>query len=268
MTPSNLTDQAYLQTDQYKDASNLNARIQLHQRFSVNKEGLHRWVFDQLDLPPTSRILELGCGSGQLWWENRDRLPPDWTLVLSDFSAGILQEARHKLRPYNHPFAWLAADAQMIPLADASVDAVIANHMLYHVPDLPRCLAEIQRVLRPRGRLYAVTNGSRHLHQIRDLHRRFGEQHDVGEITEELTFRLENGPAHLTPWMSEVSVKRFDDALVVPEVDPMLAYMCSGLRYQVDSHQVGPLRTFLEQEIARNGAIHVDKDTGMFVAIR
>ncbi len=172
MSSSKLTDSTYLQNDQYKNASNCNARLDLHQHYSLNQAGLHRWVFDQLDLLHTCRILELGCGAGQLWWQNRDRLPADWTIALSDFSPGMRQEAQRKLRACNHPFVWLTADAQRLPLADASVDAVIANHMLYHVPDLPRCLAEIQRVLRPGGRLYATTNGARHLHQLRELHQR------------------------------------------------------------------------------------------------
>ncbi|WP_179137980.1 class I SAM-dependent methyltransferase [Candidatus Entotheonella palauensis] len=268
MSASNLTNQAYLQNDQYKDASNFNARLQLHERYSLNKEGLHRWVFEQLDVPQTCRILELGCGAGELWWQNRERLPPDWAIVLSDFSPGMLHEAQHKLRPCNHLFTWLTADAQQIPLTDASVDAIIANHMLYHVPDLPRCMAEIHRVLKPGGRLYAVTNGARHLQQLGELYQRFGSREKRDDATAGLTFHLGNGEAHLAPWMTEVHLKRFDDALVVDEAEPVLAYMCSGLRYQVEPDRVGPLRAFLEQEIARHGAIRVDKDVGMFEAIR
>ena len=65
-----LTDRAYLLTKQYRNASNLNARIRLHARFSSNQYGWMPWVFDQLDLSPDSHILELGCGSGDLWLEN------------------------------------------------------------------------------------------------------------------------------------------------------------------------------------------------------
>jgi len=56
-------------------ASVLNARMQFYQRFSTNECSLHRWIFDQLDLSPESQILELGCGTAQLWLENRDRIP-------------------------------------------------------------------------------------------------------------------------------------------------------------------------------------------------
>ena len=45
------------------------------------------------------------------------------------------------------------ADVQDLPFPDASFDAVIANHMLFHVEDRPRALGEIVRVLRPDGRL-------------------------------------------------------------------------------------------------------------------
>jgi len=92
-----LSDPHLLLTNQYKNASNLNARVQLHDRFSTNKYGWHRWVFDQIRCPPKSRILELGCGTGLLWAKNRDRIPAEWDLVLSDFSPGMLRETQSEI---------------------------------------------------------------------------------------------------------------------------------------------------------------------------
>ena len=54
-----LTDLAYLRSDQYKDSTNLNARVQLY-RFNTNQQGWLSWVFDRLRLSPTGRVLELG----------------------------------------------------------------------------------------------------------------------------------------------------------------------------------------------------------------
>ena len=87
---SSVTDQNYLKNDQYRDASNLNVRIALHQRFGTGKIGLHRWAFDQFDLPPDAHVLELGCGPGQLWAENLDRIPAGWQITLSDLSLGMV----------------------------------------------------------------------------------------------------------------------------------------------------------------------------------
>ncbi|MDQ6661804.1 MAG: class I SAM-dependent methyltransferase [Chloroflexota bacterium] len=92
--PHSFTDQNYLLTGQYNNADKLNARISLHQRFSTNPYDWHRWVFDQFQIPPQARILEIGCGPGTLWLKNQDRISKDWNITLSDLSEGMLQEAQ------------------------------------------------------------------------------------------------------------------------------------------------------------------------------
>ena len=135
---SKLIDQEYLLTEQYKDATNLNARIDFHRRFSRNKDGWLPWVFDQLKIQAGSRILELGCGPGNLWLANIERVPADWDIVLSDFSPGMLQEAEDNLLPTGRAFQFEVVDAQEIPFEEATFDVVIANHILFFVPDLLR----------------------------------------------------------------------------------------------------------------------------------
>jgi hypothetical protein len=58
------TNKDYLLRDQYKDAANLNARVNLHLHFSTNTYGWFPWVFDHLELAPKCRLLELACGTG------------------------------------------------------------------------------------------------------------------------------------------------------------------------------------------------------------
>jgi len=77
---SNHADTHYLLTDQYKNADNLAARAQLHERFSTNKYGWQRWLFDQFDFPPTTRIVEFGSGPGWLWHKISIALPLDGKL--------------------------------------------------------------------------------------------------------------------------------------------------------------------------------------------
>jgi ubiquinone/menaquinone biosynthesis C-methylase UbiE len=144
-----VTTREYLDR-QYGSASNLNARVLLHARFSRNTYGWYRWVMDQFDLPPEARILELGGGTGALWSAVRSRVPAGWRVLLSDRSPGMVASASEALAGDDR-FTFRVIDAQEIPLDDASCDAVVANHMLYHVADLPRTLSEIRRVLRRAG---------------------------------------------------------------------------------------------------------------------
>ena len=138
---SKFTDQQYLKTDQYKDSSNLDARVAIHQRFSTNSYGWFNWVFDALSkLPADAKILELGCGPGYLWKENISRIPAGWRITLSDLSSGMLDAAWRNLVVTGRAFKFEEIDAQSIPYPDETFDAVIANHMLYHVPDRRKAL--------------------------------------------------------------------------------------------------------------------------------
>ncbi|MCH8206807.1 MAG: class I SAM-dependent methyltransferase [Chloroflexi bacterium] len=102
-------------------------------------------------MPAVSRILELGCGPAELWVKNIDRVPSAWRITLSDLSEGMVREARQNLQSGVSRFSFAVCDAQRVPFDDESFDAVIANHMLYHVSDRQRAYAEIRRVLRPGG---------------------------------------------------------------------------------------------------------------------
>jgi ubiquinone/menaquinone biosynthesis C-methylase UbiE len=263
---SDLSGQHYLLNEQYKDASNLNARIQLHQRFGTSKTDWHRWVFEQFALVAGSRILELGSGPGHLWQKNLDRIPPHCQITLSDFSEGMLQEAKNNLADSAARFSFQVVDAQSIPHEDASFDVVIADHMLYHVPDRARAFSEIRRVLQPRGRFYAATNGEAHLQEIRELVQRCFPL-SGGRKRRESSFSLENGVAQLAPWFSHVEMRRYEDALVVTEVEPLVAFVLSTRAKRVlTEEQVRQLREIMTQELARNGSIAITKATGLFIA--
>jgi len=138
--------------EQYRDASNLNARSAIYRFGDPKATPWPRWVFDQFapQMRPDARILEIGCGDGALWRKNRDRLPAGWRVVLLDLSPGMLSATKDLAS-----FARVQGDAVGLPFADEHFDAVVANHMLYHVADRPRALAQIRRVLVPGGRLIA-----------------------------------------------------------------------------------------------------------------
>jgi ubiquinone/menaquinone biosynthesis C-methylase UbiE len=259
-------DQNYLLTKQYQNAANLNDRIQLHARFSTNAYGWHPWIFDQFKIAPHSRVLELGCGSGWLWIENIGRIPSDWDITLSDFSPGMLEETRRNLASVGRPFSFEVIDAQSIPFADASFDVVLANHMLYHVPDRPKALSEIRRVLRPDGRFYASTVGAAHLREIGELVRRFDPRIVFG-IGDEASFTLENGAQQIASLFSSVVLHRYADALIVTEAEPLIAYILSGrVGAALEGDRAREFAVFIQTECTNHGAVLVTKDSGLFEA--
>ncbi len=255
-------------SEQYRDASSLGARVALHGRFSTNRHPWQRWVFDRFDLPAEARILEVGCGPGNLWAENLDRLPEGWSVTLTDASPGMIQEAKDRLAD-DERFRYGLADAQELPFEGGAFDAVVANHVLYHVPDRERALSETARVLGPAGVLYASTNGRNHNREMgRMLRVLFPARPDDDYHQAGIGFSLENGEEQLSRWFASVRLLRREDSLFVTEVRPLLDYLLSGTAAHAAGRDgdVADLTELLERRLAARGGIRVTKDTGMFVA--
>ena len=263
---SKLTDQQYLKTDQYKDSSNLDARVAIHQRFSTNPYGWMNWVFDALlKLPGDAKILELGCGPGYLWKENSSHIPAGWNITLSDLSSGMLDAAWRNLVVTGRAFQFKEIDAQSIPFDDETFDAVIANFMLYHVPDCLRALQEIKRVLKPGGTLIAATVGDNHMKEMMG----YLQQVHVDNIWESyaISFTLENGLEQLQSVFSDVTLSRYEDGLKVTKIEPIMAYIRSSMRAtELSEEELVKVQANLEQELKEKGSIFITKDAGLFEA--
>ena len=247
--------------EQYRTADKLRARMALHQDFSLNPEDFHRWLFERLEAPAGARVLELGCGDGSLWRKNAERVPPGWRVTLVDRSRGMLEAAREVLERFPAEVTFHRADAQDLPLQDASFDLVMANHMLYHVPDVARALAEVRRVLAPGGRFYAATNGVTHMQELHDV---VAEQLPGGSEPPSVEgFSLENGGAQLRRVFRSVELHTYPDALEVGAVEPLLVYILSLGRAAPGAKE--GLRAALERRLAQ-GPMRITKATGLFVA--
>jgi ubiquinone/menaquinone biosynthesis C-methylase UbiE len=265
---SKFTDQQYLKTDQYRDSSNLDARVVIHQRFSTNSYGWFKWVFDAVaKLPDNARILELGCGPGYLWKENVSRIPVGWHITLSDLSSGMLDAAWRNLVLTGRAFKFEEIDAQSIPYDDETFDVVIANHMLYHVPDRSKAIGEIKRALKHDGYLLATTVGDNHMKEMMDWLRIVS----IGKPFESFanSFTLENGLDQLKQFFAHVTISRYADSLQVTDVEPIMAYMRSSIRAsELSEEELENVQRNLQDELMTKSKISITKDSGLFKAIK
>jgi ubiquinone/menaquinone biosynthesis C-methylase UbiE len=263
MTSDGLSSPQYLR-NQYRDSSNLDIRVSIHDRFSVNHYGWSKWVFDQIRLEPQSEILELGCGTGGLWRLNLERLPASVHITLSDFSEGMLQQARDSLA-LDSRFEFKVVDAQVnpLPFGDALFDVVVANHMLYHIAERQSLLSEIARVLKPNGRLYASTVGRKHLVEIAEMLVEFDRTLSSWGIATD-SFTLENGPSQLSSRFTNTRLSRYEDALAVTQLEPLIDCIRSGW-FELESGRLESFKQFMAAKFrSANGVLHVSKDSGIF----
>jgi ubiquinone/menaquinone biosynthesis C-methylase UbiE len=190
-----------------------------------------------------------------IWCENADRIPDGWRLKLTDFSDGMLQAARTSL---GDRAQYAVADVQALPFEAESFDAVIANHMLFHVEDRPRAFSELRRVLRPRGSFVGTTIGREHLRELREL---APPRNGIWAKTWE-RFAIETAEAELAPFFAEVELERYPDSLEVTDAEAIVEVVRSNGHEPAD--RLAEIRAKVETLIAGAGSFHVSKDTARF----
>lgn len=102
--------------------------------------------FDDVLPPPGARTLEIGCGEGRV---SRDLVARGHSVIALDSAVGLVRHARDA----DDATRYVVANADAVPLPNASVDLVVTYNVLQVVPDLAATVAECARVLRPGGHL-------------------------------------------------------------------------------------------------------------------
>ncbi len=195
--------------EQYRDSGNFRKRSALVGRFSTNRYPWYRWVYDQFQLRSSSAVLELGCGPGSLWKRNLDRILLGATIVLSDFSAGMLHDCARNLDMNSSRFSFCQLDAATLPFSASCFDAVIANMMFYHVEDRPAVLRNIRRVFSPGGVFCATTTGREYMRELNATACRIRQVPRRTPSAER--FGLENGYHQLESVFGEVEIRRYEN---------------------------------------------------------
>jgi SAM-dependent methyltransferase len=260
------TDATYLREHQYKDPANLSARISLHARFARARQPWFPWLAGLVEWPEGGDVLEVGCGAGHLWL-NVAPLLPRLRLTLTDLSEGMLAAARETVAPLESMelVATRACDAQALPFAEGSFDVVVANHMLYHVPDPSRAVAELARVLRPDGVLMAATNGPHHLDVISELSRQALGWSSLDLV--DRRFGASNGAAILSGAFGRVGWHPHPSSMECDDPAAVLAFITSGAAGQQAPERLEALAEAVEARFrASGGVLHISMEAGCFVA--
>jgi SAM-dependent methyltransferase len=210
-----------LVASQYATEASLEARRSIYT--AVEGPDAREVAFTAIAEIAPGRVLEVGGGPGELSERIVGELGAD--VVMVDSSPRMVELARARGVDAR------VGDVQDLPFGDGEFDCAVAAWMLYHVPDLDRALSELRRVLRPGGRLVAVTNGREHLRELRRL---------AGDWAWQERFRREDAAELLERHF--VSVERQDvDAWVT--VDP------EGVQRWVESLGGRPRPTLVDRPV-------------------
>lgn len=251
--------------NQYQDASNISTRINLHSLYSRNPQGWFPWIFEQLQLKDGLRVLEIGCGDGSMWHQNLEQIPADIRITLSDISVGMLRDARRNIGSDDLRFSFRSFDCQQIPYEAETFDIVIANHVLFYCENVSKTCQEIWRVLKPGGQLLASTYGADHMKEVSELARGFDDRIILAAGKLDEKFGKENGIALLQKSFHTVVWLPYEDALEVPDAEPLISYIlsCHGNQNQYLLDRYKEFCTYVRKKTAKG--FHITKDAGIFL---
>jgi SAM-dependent methyltransferase len=193
---------------QYATEANLEARRSLYD--DSDGPDPREVAFAAVAEVVPAHVLEVGGGPGELAARIADELGA--SVVMVDISQRMVALARDR-----------GVDARVgtverLPFPDESFDCAVAAWVLFHVPNVDRGLAELARVLRPGGRLVAVTNAEHHLERLREL---------AGRAAWDRVFTRENGAAILERHFHRVGRRDADGSVRVHDVETVRRYVAS-----------------------------------------
>lgn len=251
---------------QYRDASNISARISLHKKYSKNPVSWFNWLFEKCALECGANVLEIGCGDASLWTQNIEKIPENISVTLTDISYGMIKDATRNIGEDDKRFTYEIMDAHRLYKLDDSFDVVIANHVLFYCDDLDMVCREIKRVLKPGGTFICSTYSSRHMKEISELVKEFDDRIELsaGHLYER--FGKENGKQILGKYFKNVEWNQYEDELFVPAAEPVVEYVlsCHGNqnRYIVDRYK--EFVSYVKQKT--DNGFYITKDAGVFIA--
>jgi ubiquinone/menaquinone biosynthesis C-methylase UbiE len=258
---SDADERRRLAQDQYAaSTSKLDARAALHARFSIAEQTWHEWLFARVAPAPGDVLVELGAGTGLLWSANESSLAAGVRVHLTDLSMAM---CRRLLADVSEATSVTRMNAERVAFLDDSADIVVANHMLYHVPDQQAALEEVVRVLRPGGRAVFATNGRNHMKELWEILAAAGVAGPDADATHQ-AFLLEDAQQIVAPFFLRARIETFEDGLRVTDPDAIIAYIKSFASVTADQSDD------LRDEIAArttNGYLTITKSAGVVTAI-
>lgn len=263
MNTGNMQDKEVL-TRQYQNSSNLDIRKNLHKKYSTNPISYTDWIVSHIECFTGCRILEVGCGTGDLWENYPELIDTFSELVLTDISKGMVDIVQEKYAGRKN-LQIQAVSVLDMPFEDHSFDRIIANSMLYHVSEVDLALENVNRVLRDDGVFYATTFGNGGMINYIN-HAMFEMGLSDSKKISEISFSLENGGDILRNLFTVVKEERYDDHLEVVEISDLVEYILSmsSMSY-VDRSNRDKMVSYFESKKDSKGILTIPKVSGIFI---
>jgi len=266
-----ITDPSILKLSSYKDPLQIEKRGAIYE-YTYPHYIIEDEVIDLLGLIGDKSLLDVGCGGGRMLLKAAERYP-DAKLVGVDISPGMYAFAEEVARKEGMHITFQESDIMNLPYDDNSFDRVSCMHMLYHVPDIERAVAELSRVVSSNGVVVITANSIKSKPALRMLKQEAAKLMNVDEIPEmDIRFNVDDGHSVLSSQFQHLERKLYISTLRLTETRPYVDYFDSTKHFWSNkptdvqwSDVLDMVRFYIQEEIDRAGSFEEQNIFGAYI---
>ena len=231
---------------EHKDKT-LQQRISTHERYG--KFEINNWILKQIDLKPNEHILDIGCGNGK---QLREFAKITAYVEGIDVSESLLTEAALKLKEYGLAANLKIASAdEKLPYEDGTFDAASCCFSIYYYKNIQFTLNEINRVLKPGGRLFVAAPTRKNISELVSL-------------TTIKTPYIKRTECEIIPLLfdnfQKITLNIFQNPIFFPDIESFMDYYNSALAFRTLSQtDKRSITSKVESEVNNRGYFMMTK---------
>lgn len=179
----------------------------------VSGRRLESWALGLVPTEADATVLDAGCGWGRFTWPLIEEFGVASTgITCADSSLGMLETAATEANRRRHRPKFVTAVIQALPFPAGHFTGAMANHVLYHLPDISEGVLELARVVKEDGWLLATTNSDNVNVPVLEFHYSALDKLGIAYETEARSpFSMENGGKILGEGFADVDQVYFED---------------------------------------------------------
>lgn len=211
----------------YQETTNdLQTRIDIHNKFGGR--DIDAWMLELLDLQKGSKILDVGSGAGKQCYSYYDYLHGEADITGGDINQSLLTQARSQNTSTGNRIKFIDLDFnQRFPFEDDQFNLLSCCFAIYYSENIPYTISEMQRVLKPGGKLFTTGPMPENKQLFYDIIREAtgkaippmpGSSRFASEIWGEIRSRFSSADIHI-----------FENPLTFESVAPFIDYTRASL---------------------------------------
>lgn len=239
-----------------------NFRYGLYERYGTSGQRWHEWLFEQLPLEPGMRVLDVGCGHGNVWCGSWKQIPEGCQITLLDketdglqYLHGIYLERRKELAK-GTTFSFLCEDAEEWECPAERYDLILAGHLWNYIRGRESLLRKLHQGLTKGGRLVSTFTSLVSAEDVNRLLKPVLQRRVLEAYEERRRSFAEQMEASFAGEFVRVYRRVFRNGLRIDQSEELLQYLCSldgELEARIRSRE-SEVRKYL-QELIRQGGV-------------